>query len=345
MKPRVFTLARRLIANMRIPQLCHRLLFKNQVTIVMYHGIVKSPLMVNDWCFVYENSFRSQIEYLKKHFEIVSLAEAVYRLRNGEIKRPTAAITFDDGYQNNYDVVFPILNREKIPATIFLITGLIDTSDTVWHCKLNLALSQTRRPHIERNGFKFNLSTLDLKAKASAAIQNSLKKLPHPQLMAAIRNIILELDGDPDCSIETGSPFRMLNKDAIAEMVASELMEFGAHTDRHAVLSQLSDRERYNEIRESIKAVYELTGRPCRFFAYPNGQAEDYNNGTIRDLETCGIQMAVTTISGPNDMMTPAMELRRYGIGADLSMAEFQLIVHHFVSKLSRAMTYVGTSP
>jgi len=345
MKSSIYNSGCELIAKTRIPQVMHRLAYCNELTIVMYHGIIQSPLVVTDWCFVDEISFGMQIKYLKKHFEIISFSEAVERMRNGKIKRPTAVITFDDGYQNNYDVAFPILHREGIPATIFLTTGLINTNDTVWYCRLNLTLSQTRRPHIDWNGFKFDLSTLDLKAKTSVAIQESLKRLEHSQLMTTMRRIILQLGDDPDYLIEMDSPFRMLDKTAIAEMAASGFIEFGAHTHNHAILSQLSDKERYNEIRESIKAVYELTGRPCRYFAYPNGRAEDYNSETIKDLETCGIQSAVTTISGPNDIMTPPMELRRYGIGADLPMAEFQLMVHHFFSKLCRAMTYVGTSP
>jgi peptidoglycan/xylan/chitin deacetylase (PgdA/CDA1 family) len=328
-----YSLGSKLIAKTKIPQWFHSLAYRDELTIIMYHGIIKDPLMVNDWCFVDENSFSMQIEYLKRHFEIIFLSEAVERMRNGKIKRPTVVVTFDDGYQNNYDVAFPILGREKIPATIFLTTGLMNTENTVWYCRLNLALSKTQRTHIEWDGFKFDLSTLYRKAKASAAIQDSLKKLKHSELMATIRHIMLELGHDRDCSIEVGSPFRMLDKNAIAEMAASGIIEFGAHTHCHAILSRLSEEERLNEVRQSINAVYELTGRACRCFAYPNGRAEDYNFETIRDLKTCGIQIAVTTISGPNDRMTPPMELRRYGIGADLPMAEFQLMVHHFYYK------------
>jgi len=342
MRPGVYNLAAELIARTKIPQLFHKLAYRDELTIIMYHGIIRSPLEVADWCFVDEISFRMQIEYLKKHFQVVSLLEAVERVKNGGIKRPAAVVTFDDGYQDNFDVAFPILRRERIPATIFLTTGLIDTNDTVWHCQLNLALAQTRRSHIELDGFRFDLSTRDLKARASAAIQYSLKKLPHPQLMATIRDIILDLDGDPDCSIEIGSPYRILSKSAVSEMVASGLIEFGAHTHRHAILSHLSEEERHQEIRQSINAICELTGRPCKCFAYPNGRVEDYNIETIKDLEAWGIESAVTTISGPNDEMTPAMELRRYGIGADLPMAEFQLMAHHFIQKVRRRMTYVG---
>lgn len=342
MKPSIYNLGSELIAKTKIPQLFHRLAYRDELTIIMYHGIIRSPLEVTDWCFVDEISFRMQIEYLRKHFEVVSLSEAVEQMGNGGMKRPTAVITFDDGYQNNFDVAFPILCREKIPATIFLTTGFINTEETVWHCKLNLALAQTRRSHIEWDGFKFDLSTSDFKAKASAAIQDRLKKLEPSRLMTTVRNIILELGNDPDCSIEMGSPFRMLDETAIVEMAGSGLIEFGAHTHHHAILSQLSDKERSSEIRQSINTVCKLTGRPCNCFAYPNGRVEDYNIETIRDLETCGIQIGVTTISGPNDIMTPVMELRRYGIGAHLPMAAFQLMVHHFISKVHRSSNHLS---
>jgi len=329
-----YRLGSKFIAKTGIPQLFHRLAYRDQLTVIMYHGIIKEPLIIEDWCFIDEHSFHLQIEYLKRYFEIVSLSEGVRRMGRGEIKRPTVVITFDDGYQNNFDVAFPILWEEGIPATIFLTTGLINTDDTVWYGRVNLALSKTQRTHIEWNGFKFDLSRSDLKAKASTAIQESLKKLEHPKLMAAIRRMTSELGDDPDCSIAMDSPFRMLDKKAIGEMAASGLIEFGAHTHHHSILSHLSDGERENEIRQSTDAVYELTGQPCKYFAYPNGRAEDYNSKTIQDLKTCGIQIAVTTISGPNDRRTPVMELRRYGIGSDLPMAEFQLMVHHFVNRI-----------
>ena len=214
----------------------------------------------------------------------------------------------------------------------------MNTEDTVWYCRLNLALSQTHRDFIEWNGVKFDISTLDLKAKASAAIQESLKKLEHSVLMATVRHIILQLGNDAGCSIEVDSPYRMLNRNAIAEMLASELIEFGAHTRQHAILSRLSEEERFSEIRQSIDAVYELTGRRCRSFSYPNGRMQDYDWDSINHLMACGVQMAVTTIAGPNNRTTPVMELRRYGVGADLPMAEFQLMVHHFFSKVHRRL-------
>ncbi len=334
-----YTLGSKLLAKTRVPQLFQSLAYRDELTILMYHGIIRDPLRVEDWCFVDEGSFSMQMEYLKKHFSIVSLSEAVRRMKNREITHATAVVTFDDGYQSNFDVAFPILCKERIPATIFLATGLMNTDDTVWYCRLNLALSTTQKDSMEWNGSRFDLSTLDLKARASAAIQDRLKKLEHPKLMATVRRMILELGDEPDRAIAIDSPFRMLNNKAIGEMAGSGLIEFGAHTHHHSILSHLSDGERESEIRRSIDAVYELTGQPCRYFAYPNGRVEDYSGEAIRDLKTCGIQAAVTTISGPNDKVTPVMELRRYGIGAHLPMAEFQLMVHHFYHKSFRFLS------
>lgn len=330
----VYRLGCELIAKTKMAQLCQRLAYPDKVTILMYHGILKESLTVEDWCFLDELSFRKQIKYLREHFEIITLSDAVERMRNGGIRRPSAVITFDDGYQNNFDVAFPILRTEGIPATIFLATGLLNSRDTVWYCRLNLAFSQTHKDSIEWNGSKFDLSTSSQKGRASAVIQDSLKRLGHPELMATVRSIILELGGDPDCPIEIGSPFRMLDKEAVGAMATSGLIEFGAHTHHHAILRFLSKEERLNEIRQSIHAIKEVTGRACRYFAYPNGRTEDYDFEIIQDLKACGVQMAVTTISGPNDRMTPLMELRRYGIGAGLPMAEFQVMVHHFVNKI-----------
>lgn len=297
---------------------------RDQLIILMYHGVVQTPLKVYDWCFLDESSFRSQMKYLKSHFEVISLSGAAELLRNEEIHRPTAVITFDDGLQNNYDVAFPILREEGLPATIFLTTGLVNTNDTLWYCRLNLALSETNRHSLVWYGYNFHLSGLESKAETASAIEARLKELPHPKLLAELRKIILELGGDPDRPMEVGSPFRMLSHEMITEMAASGLIEFGAHTHSHAILSLLSPEERYEEIERSVAAIHELTGRTCELFAYPNGRAQDYNTETIEILEACGVRVSATAIDGSNDKMTPLMELRRYGIGPNIGMSRFK---------------------
>lgn len=69
--------------------------------------------------------FVQQIEWLRKRFEIVSLEEAQTRIARGKNDRPTACITFDDGYAENMNFAVPLLLRHKIPFTYFVATSYL----------------------------------------------------------------------------------------------------------------------------------------------------------------------------------------------------------------------------
>src|SRR4051812_4798560 len=94
----------RSISHFRIPEIVHSTLLPRSLTIVMYHGVAASEMPVPDWCFIDRELFRTQMEYLRRHFRILPLSTAIDRLEAGTIEEPTIAVTFDDGYQNNYDV-------------------------------------------------------------------------------------------------------------------------------------------------------------------------------------------------------------------------------------------------
>lgn len=101
---------------------------------LMYHR-VNDALPANDLVVPVE-VFRSQMRYLKEHCEVVGI-EKLLDDRRGKMEdgrkeknkkqRQKVVITFDDGYRDNYTNVFPILKGLGLPATIFLITGMIGT--------------------------------------------------------------------------------------------------------------------------------------------------------------------------------------------------------------------------
>lgn len=94
--------------------------WRSGAIILLYHSIG-----TNDREFtVSPDSFAMQMGWLRdSEFNIVSL-DALARYRTvGKIPHKTLAITFDDGYQDNYTNAFPVLQRYVIPATIFITTG------------------------------------------------------------------------------------------------------------------------------------------------------------------------------------------------------------------------------
>jgi len=67
-------------------------------------------------------SFARQMTWLKRNFDMVSLAEAQRRIRFGRNHRAAVSVTFDDGYAVNCDYALPLLLREQIPCTYFVST-------------------------------------------------------------------------------------------------------------------------------------------------------------------------------------------------------------------------------
>jgi len=314
-----------------LPLRLHRLLFRKNISILMYHGVVRTPLDVPDWCFVPEQNFLFQMDYLHRNFRVVSLTQAVEDLRANRVNEPTAVITFDDGYQNVYDIAYPILSHFGLNATIFLNTAFVNTSNTVWFCILNQAISETVHQTLSWKGKLYDLSSTTSKARASAELQSALKQLPHDDLLHQLAEIRRTLEIHSPMGVPMNSNFRMLDKHSIAEMLESGLVEFGAHTATHTILTHVDEVRAKHEIASSIRETEMLTGKPCKLFAYPNGKPVDYNEATISFLMALGIDVAVTTRTGPSTASTPPLELRRYGVGANLSILPFILRVHHLL--------------
>ncbi|MDB5448840.1 MAG: polysaccharide deacetylase [Phenylobacterium sp.] len=288
-----------------------------RLAILMYHAVIRDPLPVPDWCFLAEPHFRRHMEFIRAHCTVLPLAEALDRLQAGELQGPTVAITFDDGFQNVHDVAFPILRELGLPATTFLCTALVDGDDTLWFCRLNQAVTATRSTSLCWRGHDFDLADARARARSLVTLKALLKVLPHNELLDEVRGIVSDLV-DSAAVAEVAAPFRILDTESIRSMVASGLMEFGGHTLHHPIISRLPDDQLRTEILQSIHDTEALTGRPCRLFAYPNG---DYDARAIEILRSAGVTAAVTTLKGLNTAATPALELRRVGAGPFASPA------------------------
>lgn len=325
-----------LASSIGLPRFLHSHVYKKQLSVLMYHAVVRDPLQVADWCFIDEGTFQRQIAYITQHFRVVSLREGIAMLATGSVDGPTLAVTFDDGYQNNYDIAFPILSSYNCPATIFLTTKYIDSDLIPWFGRLNLALTRTAKQFLVWNGVSFNLSTLAQRANTSVSLHKSLKQRHPYSIDGLVTEISKMLAVDADEKFGPGSPYHMLRTSAIRAMIKSGLITFGAHTHTHSILSRLSVGDQQEEIACSLSLVREFTGENCEFFAYPNGSISDYDPSTMKLLESSGVLGAASTISGPNTIDTSPLELRRYGVGSDLTFWDFQSMVHHLTHKMQQ---------
>lgn len=97
-------------------------------SILVYHSVSSSPAFF----VVKPKDFDKQLAYIaRKKFSVVKLSELVNKMRNGQSIAGHVVITFDDGYRDNYETVFPLLKKYNLSASIFIATGFIGGSMTV----------------------------------------------------------------------------------------------------------------------------------------------------------------------------------------------------------------------
>jgi peptidoglycan/xylan/chitin deacetylase (PgdA/CDA1 family) len=89
------------------------------VTILCYHSVDprwESPLAVEP------GAFERQAAWLRRSRRVLPLAEALPRLdASGRLPRGEAVLTFDDGFAELHTYALPVLTRERLPATVFLV--------------------------------------------------------------------------------------------------------------------------------------------------------------------------------------------------------------------------------
>lgn len=102
-----------------------RLWPNNQGVVLMYHSITEDE----NFYSVKPQEFIKQMEFLAKAgYRVISLAQAALAIKTQTLPAKSVVITFDDGYEDNYSVAWPILKKFNYPATIFVSTSLIGGS-------------------------------------------------------------------------------------------------------------------------------------------------------------------------------------------------------------------------
>ena len=109
--------------------------------------------------------FDRQMEIISKHYPVASMQDVVTGQVQRNTNRPVVVVTFDDGYLDNYVNAVPSLLRHRVPATFFVSTGIVGTSNGFAHDieRLGAALpnmSWEQISHMHRLGFTIGSHTV-----------------------------------------------------------------------------------------------------------------------------------------------------------------------------------------
>jgi peptidoglycan/xylan/chitin deacetylase (PgdA/CDA1 family) len=102
---------------------------RKRVIFICYHGVTKRETRRPDdrlALHVREDRFRAHLEYLQKHYRVISLNDYIKASRAKQpLPEYATVITFDDGYRNFYTVAGPLLIEREMPAAMFLIVDRV----------------------------------------------------------------------------------------------------------------------------------------------------------------------------------------------------------------------------
>lgn len=247
------------------------------------------------------DEFREQMLRLKKYFRPMRLTDVVAALDAGEALPPdTVAVTFDDGYDDNYRVAAPILADVGVPATFFVSTGHIDTGTPYSYDWLVHMILMTKAPRLVLPELGIDVplpAERTLRRRIAGNVLLRMKWLDaHGQSAMTER---LEHEWDMPSLGARPVDCRPMTWDQVREMEAAGL-EFGSHGVHHRMLARLPIEEMEAEILESKRTLDRELRNPAVLMSYPVGGDRAYNEAVIAATRKAGFQLACSYICGTN---------------------------------------------
>ena len=239
------------------------------------------------------------LDWLGRRYRFISLDELGTRLEGGEpFEKPTAAITFDDGYAGVYHHAFPLLRRKGILAGLFLVTDLIGTTRLQIYDKLYLLLAGacSTGKAVPRDVVRL-CATLGLSPpsnKMSAILRDpflAMRVLFTTFPQEKINRVIEAMEAVVPIDESGFEELHSLSWDMVSEMYRVG-MTIGSHTKTHALLTNESRQRVSHETTDSRLMLERKLGIPITHFAYPDGR---FNAGVVCSVADSGYRYGYTT--------------------------------------------------
>jgi peptidoglycan/xylan/chitin deacetylase (PgdA/CDA1 family) len=274
--------------------------------------------------------FEWQVEYLARRFEPVTFAQIAEALDGGrELPRRAVAITFDDGFADLREHAFPVLQRAKFPATVFVATGYVDDPQPFWFDLVAWLLMHAPVASVRVPAQAAPLPIADSeRSRRSAAVVTLkwLKSCAEHERRAAVTELCERF---PEAA-EVGNRAlgRALSWSAIRDAAAAGI-ELGSHTVSHPCLSRLEPHDLEHELTASKARLEEHVGAPVVALAYPFGGRSAFDDGVIAAARRSGYRVATTYIPGINSVSAAErFMLRRQHVERDTTRAYFEGLVN-----------------
>jgi peptidoglycan/xylan/chitin deacetylase (PgdA/CDA1 family) len=254
-------------------------------TVLMYHGVTEKRCPYNKR-HTLKKDFIKHLKFLNKHCNIITLNQFFKKEFNKN--KINVAITFDDGYWNNYKIAKPILEEFKIPATFF-ITGINNTTENfLWADFVDiLAYSELKEKiKIDKTNFELNNKTYFLK-KNNKTLHEFIKyeEAGYDKKIKLYANIT-EQEKSVIMNEKNQEFWKLMTDKEITETSRSNFIEIQSHGFFHNNLGTTDIESALVEGIDSKNYLENLTQKKIDTIGFPDGS---YSKELLNKLENIGI--------------------------------------------------------
>ena len=297
-----------------------RFFSRNKPKIIMYHRVTS----VSGVSAIRPEVFERQLQYISSNFRVITAAQLVYEVAENCLKPNTLVLTFDDGYGDFYSVVWPLLKKYGLAASIYIATGFIDKAYWLWPDLLRYVIGETRLE-------KANLDNIGSVSFSGSSVQYTWNKLADYCLslnVAERDEFIRDLAEllQVELPLEPAEPFEPLSWKQLTEM-NNEGLDIGSHTVSHPILSSLDRVALRIELEHSKLRIEEQLGFSPKGICYPNGMLGDVS-ALVEEMSELFYDYGLMAYPGVIDSSS-LMRLRR--LPAPHSVAAFKLAVSGYL--------------
>jgi len=258
---------------------------RNGLTVLTYHRIGESYNQL----YMNEDLFEQQLIWLKKYFNPMGLAEALELQKEYKLPERAIAITVDDGYEDSFTTILPLLKKYGLTATFFISTSGIERG-YLWDelVSSSIFMLDSCVSELILLGKSYDLSTYNKRKNCVTAITNEIKYSELAKRECLITQLLSE-------ATAPSLPHQFLTEEQIKKL-DDEGMGIGAHTINHPILSSEEAIVANREIQESKTRLEKIIGKPIDFLAYPNGKKYiDFNEQHEKIAKICGYKGAFSS--------------------------------------------------
>lgn len=281
---------------------------QQKAVILMYHQVCERK--DDPWeLAVHPNHFYAQLEYLRKNFEVLSVTDLAEGVVSHKL-RTAVAITFDDGFRDNYINAAPLLDWLEVPATFYVPTTAMQDGKIYWWDTLQRIIFDSHRlphrldidisgerlefcfcsDHILNNklanqirGWNFSLPIPNERVLLYMTLWQRIIPLGYTQQHVLLDEIRAWAGYGEVVSLEGVT----MSVREIQMLGQNPLFTIGAHSVHHTMLSEKDAAEQAYEVKESKRQIETWLGKPVNGFAYPYGNYNEVTRGLLKESGFC----------------------------------------------------------